>query len=185
VTEDVRQLLAAIAAASFLAGGSAFIAWDTRCEVDAVSAANHSLDDEVAGLQREIAQGPELAARLDACNASFKDYVKILPSPEVATEEKLLRTVSVYCDLAQIRMSEVLCGAAQQRTAAHGGDFQEVGVSFRIASDYDAFVRFLNLLERHESFIKVNAFSVTPAAQRSLELDASIELTTYTYLPKK
>jgi hypothetical protein len=117
--------------------------------------------------------------------------VKILPSAEVATEERLLKVIASFCDAAQVRLDEVIQKQGKPGGGGKTGDFVDVTVSFRIFSDFDAFVRFLNLLERHEQFLKVNSFAVAPSGQPRvvegkdvIDLNITIEVTTYKYIPK-
>ena len=196
MSKDLRNTLIAVALFIALAGVMIYFVTDTQAEIEVVQKQNEDLDTEIKGYETEIKQAERLKRQLEELNANFRDYVKILPSAEVATEEKLLKVIQNYIDLAQIRLDEVITKAASKTSGGgKGGEFQEVAVSFRIAADFDSFVRFLNLLERHEQFLKVNSFTVAPAggpgASRTVEgkeiidLNVGIEVTTYKYIPKK
>lgn len=193
MSKDLRNTI--IAAVLFLLFAAAIV-YDCTTkqeEIDVVTAANTSLENEIQGYEQEIAKGPGLKRKLDELQTNFRDYVKILPSAEVATEERLLKVVQAYCDAAQIRLEEVLTSTGKGGGGgAKLGEFKDVGVSFRIQADFDSFIRFLNLLERHEQFIKVNSFAVTPSRQvrivenkEVIDLGVSIQITTCTYVPKK
>jgi Tfp pilus assembly protein PilO len=194
MSKDLRNTLIAVALFVALAGVMIYFVTDTQADIETVTKANEDLDNEIKGYNAEIAQAEGLKRQLEELNANFRDYVKILPSAEVATEEKLLKVIQNYMDLAQISIDEVIQKAAGKASGGGKmGEFQEVAVSFRIRADFDSFVRFLNLLERHEQFLKVNSFSVTPGAggprtvdgKEVIDLAVAIEVTTYKYIPKK
>ncbi len=191
MSKDLRNTLIAVALFVALAGTLIYFVTDTQAELDSVMQANQALQDEIDANNKIIATAPVLKRELEELQTNFRDYVKLLPSAELATEEKLLKVVQAYCDAAQVNLAEII-QRPTRRGGSKGGEFEEVGVSFRITADFDSFVRFLNLLERHEQFLKVNTFSATPVGQTRvvdgkeiMDLNVAIEVTTYKYIPKK
>jgi len=193
MSKDLRNTLIAVAIFIALAGVMIYFVTDTQDELDKVSKENAELEEQIKSNKTYIERAPRLQAQLNELNANFRDYVKILPSAEVATSEKLLRTVQAYADAAQIQVVELSerVGAGK-KGGGKLGEFEEVSVNFRIEADFDTFIRFINLLERHEQFMKVNAFAVTPApaprlvdGKEIIDLGVQIEVSTYKYIPSK
>ena len=193
MSKDLRNTLIAVAIFIALAGVLIYVVSNTQDQLDQVTKENADLKEQIKQNEDYCKKAPQLQKQLQELDANFRDYVKILPSAEVATEERLLRTVQNYAEGAQIRMEELT-----QRTSAGKkgggkmGEFEEVSVDFRIDCDFDSFVRFLNLLERHEQFMRVNSFSVNPAAtprvvegKEVIDLSVSIQVSTYKYIPTK
>lgn len=193
MSKDLRNTLIAVALFVALAGVMYYFVTDTQDQLDQVTKANADLEEQIKANNAYIAKAPMLQRQLKELNDNFRDYVKILPSAEVATDEKLMKVVQAYADAAQIRLAELSDKAAQgKRGGGKMGEFEEVSVNFRIDADFEAFVRFLNLLEKHEQFMKVNAFSVNPATRprivegkEVLDLSITIEVSTYKYIPTK
>jgi len=194
MSKDLRNTLIAVALFVALAGVMAYFVSDTQDQLNDVTKANGDLETQITEHNNYIANAPKLQRQLKELDDNFRDYVKILPSAEVATQQKLMKVVQAYADAAQIRIDEL---GEKGSTAKKGGgsklgEFEEVTVSFRIDADFDAFIRFLNLLERHEQFMKVNAFSINPSpkpriveGKEILDLAITIEAATYKYIPSK
>src|SRR5271170_2909319 len=190
MSKDLRNTLIAVALFVALAGVMAYFVSDTQDQLNDVTKANGDLETQIREHNNYIANAPKLQRQLKELDDNFRDYVKILPSAEVATQQKLMKVVQAYADAAQIRIDEL---GEKGSTAKKGGgsklgEFEEVTVSFRIDADFDAFIRFLNLLERHEQFMKVNAFSINPSpkpriveGKEILDLAITIEAATYKY----
>src|SRR4051812_26306995 len=190
MSKDLRNTLIAVAIFIALAGVMIYFVTDTQDELEKVTKENADLDELIKQNKTYIEKAPRLQAQLNELNANFRDYVKILPSAEVATTEKLLRTVQAYADAAQIQVQEVTeRGAGGKRGGGRLGEFEEVSVTFRIDADFETFVRFINLLERHEQFMKVNSFGISLGqtkvidGKEIIQLGVSIEVSTYKYIP--
>jgi hypothetical protein len=192
MSKDLRNTIIAVAVFIVLAGLMLYFVNDTQTELDQVLEQNKSLEDQINGFKKEVEDGKKLVPIEKELEANFKEYVKILPSEEVATQERLLKIIQNYAELANVRLQEY----AQDRVAGGGGrgagEFKELGLSFRLTGDFDAFVKFVNLLERHEQFLKVNNFAVTPtkvtivdATKEIVDLSVTLGVTTYAYVPKK
>lgn len=193
MSKDLRNTLIAVAVFIALAGVMIYFVTETQDQLDQISKENAELEEQIKANKTYIERAPRLQAQLNELNANFRDYVKILPSAEVATSERLLRTVQAYADAAQIQVVELSeKDTLGKKGGGKLGEFQEVSVNFRIDADFDTFIRFINLLERHEQFMKVNAFAVNPAplarvvdGKEIIDLSVSIEVSTYKYIPSK
>jgi len=182
MSKDLRNTIIAAAIFILLSGLIAYHINETQTEIDAVTVAIQALDDEIANLKKEVAQELDLRKQLAELDANFKDYVQILPSAELATEERLLRWVQGYCDQAQVKLKDITVRPSSDRS-----EFQSVSVLFSINADFESFIRFLNYLERHQQFLKVNSFSITPQLVRtndgtSTSMTVSLEVTTFKYV---
>src|SRR5579872_2568477 len=164
MSKDLRNTLIAVALFVAVLGVMIYSISNTQDQLEAVLKENESIDAEIKANDDYCKKGPELKRQSDELDANFRDYVKILPSAEIATTEKLYNTIANDADAAQIHIEELITGGSASQGGGKLGEFSEVKLNFRIDADFDGFVRFLNQMERHEQFMKVNSFSVNPAA---------------------
>ena len=76
----------------------------TLVEVDALSIATPELAAECARLQAKIDLGPALRAEQEARRVTFVESLRILPSPEVATPERLLELIQEHCEATGVEL---------------------------------------------------------------------------------
>lgn len=159
----------AIAAALMIVGALLLLYFinDTNEKKDAKTAENTTLEGEIATLEAKVATTESLQAELEVLRVNFAQYIKILPSEQVATEERLMDMLQDKSERSQFQIVQfdknrgaTAAGAPPTGPRAKGG-FQEIGVTLVASGTFDQFLRFLNALERHESFVRVNSFSAT------------------------
>jgi len=197
MSKDLRNTLLAAVFFVLVCSGIGYWAYDVNTELEQVTQENAGLQAAIDELQK--AASPKvielLQKELDDIEKNFKEYVKILPSEDVATEENLLRAVQKYVTESNVTYSDYT-----SRRAGGKAEFEELAVSLRCEGTFDQFVSFLNLLERHESFLRVNSFSASVSktvlaasgaggnfggGRDILTLGLNIEISTYRYIPKK
>src|SRR5581483_6257934 len=98
MSKELRNTLIAVAIFIALAGLMIYFVTDTQDQLDALSKENADLQEQINQNESYCKARVHLPGTLAELNANFRDYVKILPSAEVATPEKLLRTVQTYAD---------------------------------------------------------------------------------------
>jgi Tfp pilus assembly protein PilO len=197
MSKDLRNTLIAAAFFLLVAVGLGYWTYGKKTELDEMKAANAGLQAEIDKLQQEASQKviEALQKQLSELTVNFKEYVKILPSEDVATEDNLLRVVQKYFTDAQITWDNY------QMRRGPVTDFQELTVRINGSGNFEQFVNFLNMLERHESFLRVNVFSADPdmagmkiasgnqsqgfGAKDEIPVRLSVEISTYRYVPKK
>ena len=193
MSKDLRNTLIAVALFVALAGVMVYFVTDTQDQLDQVTKACAELETQIQQNNAYIARAPQLQRQLKELNDNFRDYVKILPSAEVATEQKLMRIVANFAESAQIQLEQLTSRPTLgKKGGGKLGEFEEVAVSFHIDADFEAFIRFLDLLERQEQFMKVSSFSINPASKTRvvdgkeiIDLSVNIEASTYKYIPSK
>jgi len=193
MSKDLRNTLIAVALFIALAGVMIYFVTDTQDQLEQITKENDDLKEQIRQNIDYCKKGPDLKRQLDELNANFRDYVKILPSAEIATQERLLNLIQNDAEAAQIRIAEVIAkGETGTKGGGKMGEFEAVSINFRIDCDFDGFVHFLNQMERHEQFMRVNSFSVNPSAtprvvenKEIIDLSVTIEVSTYKYIPKK
>lgn len=133
---------------------------ETLTEIDAVTAANTELEGQISTLEAKVATRPALEQELATLKENFAQYIKILPSPEIATPERLLELVQEKCERSQFQLKSFNFRPLADQKRARGG-FREIDITLNAEGTYEQFLRFLNGLERHESFVRVNSFNCT------------------------
>ncbi len=173
-------------------------------KVDERTAAIAELQTQIDALQKEASERDALQEELANLRANLSQYVKILPSPEVATEERLLELVHEKCERSQFELKRYTQKAEPKRKAppkkgrgkksakdSSPGGFKEIGLVLQAEGTYEQFLRFLNSLERHESFLRVNSFTCQAAAptgradgpptEQALQLAITLDVSTFRY----
>lgn len=141
----------------------------TLDELDALALANPGLAAECARLQATIDLAPALRAEQESRQATLSKSLKILPSPEIATPERLLELLWECTKQSGVHMRCMGCrwmAGAKARPAV--GDFGDVYLIWYFDGTFPAILQFLSALERHETFVRINTFdlSATPADER-------------------
>ena len=125
------------------------------------------IKQEIAKAEAVIAKKEELEKELESLERNLSHYITILPSPEVATKESLMRLVQEKCERSQFVLERFVLNKAKAARGAgkkskkkkkDAGGFQEIALTLDANGTYEQFLRFLNSLERHESFLRVNTF---------------------------
>lgn len=137
---------------------------ETLTEIEAVTAQNAELEGQIATLKAKVDTLPALQVELDNLKANFAQYIKILPSPEVATTERLLELVQEKCERSAFQLKNFNIKPGAGTAKAGRGGFREIDITISAEGSYEQFLRFLNGLERHESFVRVNSFTCTVAS---------------------
>jgi Tfp pilus assembly protein PilO len=167
----------AIAAVLMIVGAALLLYFinDTTEKRDAKAAENATLEGEISTLEAKVATTESLQAELDTLRMNFAQYIKILPSEQVATEERLMEMLQDKAERSQFQITEFQRKPARERTAASGpskkGGFQEIDVTLTAKGTFEQFLRFLNALERHESFVRVNSFNTTSKDEADLDTE--------------
>lgn len=117
-----------------------------------------TLETDIAGLTAKVALIEPLTLELDNLKANFAQYIKILPSPEIATQERLMELVEEKCERADFQVSRF---ETRPSLSAKKSAFQEIEITLTAKGTFEQFLRFVNSLERHESFVRVNSFNCT------------------------
>lgn len=135
---------------------------ETSTKTEEVRTANNALEEEIKTLQAKIDTIPGLQLELENLKQNLALYIRILPSPEIATPERLLELVQEKCERSQFILKNF--NFKPTRSQRGKGGFQEIELTLNAEGTYEQFLRFLNGLERHESFVRVNSFSCSVAA---------------------
>ena len=145
----------------------------TLVELDALALATAERVAECARLQATIDLGPTRRAELAQRRASLDRWLAILPSPEVATPERLLERMQECCEASSFQ-AKCYCVRPSNREPRWGriGEFLEVDHTHAFEGTLSQFTRFLRELEGSGSFVRVNSFTCMveerpPASRRS------------------
>lgn len=164
-------------------------AWALSDQRAALAADNAALSQEVGALAAKVARIEPLRAELRALEENVARYIRILPAPEVATEERLLEMVQDVRERARF-VGLAGCNLRPARTAERksASGFLEIAITAQGSAYFEELLRFLNLLERQESFVRVNAFTARatePGEDRPPPLDITLDLSTFRYVAGK
>ncbi|MEZ6184417.1 MAG: type 4a pilus biogenesis protein PilO [Planctomycetota bacterium] len=163
----------------------------TQLELDGVEAEIATVEASIADLKVKVAKREELESRLRNIRESLSQFITILPSAEVATEERLYELIAEKTKRAQFMIDDIQIVQREGRAGAKkkGAAFKELSVKVQAEATYEQFLKFLNSLEAHETFLAVKDFTVTPTTTEDLPENAplplkiSLSVSTYRYEP--
>src|SRR5688500_9938489 len=115
------------------------------------------LDEDIKKLDAKVQTQDTLNAELENLKTNFGQYVKILPSPEIATQERLMELVQDKSERSQFQITSFVQKPEAKGKKATKSAFREIEITLNATGTFEQFLRFLNSLERHESFIRVNS----------------------------
>lgn len=152
--------------------------------------ANKRIEQDVDALKARAEQRELLTRKLEELQSAVKEYVKILPSAEIATEEELQRLVSRRARQAGVRIEKLevepvkrkpIRGRSRRaRKKAEAEPFSEVELRLVLEGGFVPFVSFLNTLEKDERFLKVTFFQLGEPDEREL-IKAELRLSSFSY----
>lgn len=144
-----------------------------------------ALEAQIKQAEKTAAEKADLEKELKKLEGNLSHYITILPSPEVATKENLMRLVQEKCERSQFRVERyVTKGKAKKSTAktkskgkkGTGGGFQEIPLTLDATGTFEQYLRFLNSLERHESFLRVNSFNCRAPSAPEINVEDGTEI---------
>lgn len=174
MNKEMRSALVVFLVFAVMAGIFGYQAYTMSEEKDRLLGEIGALNTEIDGLKAKVARLPELKKELEDIELNLANYIKILPSPEVATEERLLELVQEKRERAQLSPTSMTTRGGKSTKAGSKSGFREIDVTINAQATFDQFLRFLNALERNETFLRVNSFSCTVEAQTDSEEAAEI-----------
>ena len=177
MSKEIRTVLIFAGIFLVLAMCAAYFVNETQDQVNTMKETIAGMEAEKLKLAKEAKQHDDLVLELDKLKANFSHYVKILPAPEVATEERLMELLQEKCERAQFSpgrytMKKKKRGVKKGRKKG-GGGFREIDVTLSATATYEQFLRFLNSLERHESFLRVNSFSCSAPVNADVDAEGN------------
>jgi len=189
MSKELRNIIIAAGLSLIFALITGYFVYDTGNSLAQQNTDNAALEEDIKTLQTKAADLKGLNDQLAKLTENFNQYIKILPTAEVATDERLRTTVQGWCNQAQIEWDDLT--VEKPRPAGNG--FVEVAVSIHSNGSFDQFLKFLNLLERHEQFFKVNSFSLSPTGspkfgadgKQVIDMGLSMSISTFTYVTAK
>lgn len=195
MTKEIKTVLIFGLIFSVLAACAFYFVNETKAKKDAKALEITALKTEIAGLEKQAALEEGLTQELESLKLNFAQYVKILPSPEVATEEILLSMLQEKSERSQFGLQDFQekKGRARPTSKKRGkkksGGFKEIDITLKANSTFEQFLRFLNSLERHESFLRINRFTCTAPAKAEIDaegketwpLKISLNISTFRY----
>ncbi len=204
MTKELQMIVAAAVIFVVITGGLAYWTMTISDEVAIKDGEIAAIQGKITAADKEIKKKPDLEAEKEALDKHIARYVTILPPPEVASKQSFLRMVQEKCERSQLNAKSIVFvepkavrGRPKKGAKIVAPGFNEVKVDIEAISTYDEFLRFLNSVERHETFLRVNTFScrVIPFDEDEgpkegqdgeivWKLDIRLQVSTFTYQAK-
>jgi hypothetical protein len=200
MNKDASKLLLTAGLFGLMATALGYMVFDKIKQSDAKNSAIMALSTEIATLKKKADRAEAETKRLQELKAAVKEYVKILPAREVATDAQVIKMCEDYKNRSGISIDTFLRQRVQAASPSKnrrggaapadkakgkkkGSDFEKVILGFKISGNFEQFVKFLNFIERHESFLQVTSFALTPMSnlETSAKLAVDLQISTFRY----
>lgn len=163
MTRETKATAIAAGLVAVISMGFVYVISDSLDTKTAKEGEKAQLETDISGLEQKVAKTEALTQELENLKANFAQYIKILPSPEIATQQRLMelvndKSVKTAFGLERFDLKKDSAAASARRTKTA---FQEVEIALTAKGTFEQFLKFLNSLERHESFVRVNSFTCT------------------------
>lgn len=165
---------------------------DARREVEAVAASNATLELHSVLFASKVRDRRDHAHELDAelaeQRAAVAQSLKLFPSPEIATPERLMEIVQEHAGVTGLEMTWHGCIKPCQRPPPERPFRGVREVVLEIEAPYrgtfDQVIAFLRRLERDPTFVRVNTFKILRNPRLELDddrLDLVLSLATFRF----
>src|SRR5207237_1077345 len=131
-------IIVGLGAFALVIGCEVAMAYSTRGSVNEVDGQIAGIEQDLDAARAIVKSGPGLQQQLAALEANWATYVKILPAPELATPEKMLKIAQDCSTDAQVAVEEV-----SFRPDMVVGHFRAVSVALRVRGRFDQFLNFV------------------------------------------
>lgn len=162
----------------------------------------NDLNSAITNLEGIIKTRAEKEKSRDAQIEVFKELVAILPQHSDKQEEAIYNSLTTYGAYARLRFQGIVPRQNAPANAPAGGpprppgpgaasqDFQQTELTLRFDGTFANFVKFLSLIENHESFLRVDTFQLTPKPipegpqPEQRDLSIVVRISTFHYVTK-
>lgn len=153
------------------------------------------LKQEIRGYQAKIDQKPAKQKLKEDIEDVFTELVDILPQASPRQRDNIFDAVTQYAAIAKIRFKQLIqdtpvtMGGQQppqpQGPAKPFGDaFEQTNLSLRFEGTFTNFMKFLNMVENHRNFLRVDEIALSPI-RSDVEpriLDITVKFSTFHYV---
>lgn len=177
---DKQKLLAiggGALALCLIAGGGVYWAGGL---VDEEGVAIAGKQEQIKAAEAKIAKIPDAEREVIILRENLSEYVRILPNGQEL--EELLEEVYEYQRQSGVSIASFKPGARNRK--AKQSKFSSVTYDFQLEATIWQALRFINLLENHERFVKVTAFELKSGkpSKESTEVVHDIKLSIETFV---
>jgi Tfp pilus assembly protein PilO len=181
VEENQKLLLSVVVVLVVLVaiGGGLYLEWK---RLSAASADLEAKKQDGAALHQRIDKDiPRLKGELASKTEKVAEYEKNLPSAKEI--EDMDETLNNYKVQAGVRLIERRPVQETGSEAAKGQQPLYYKYSYRLAlaADFFSWATFVNLLENHARFIRVDEFDAKPSTKEPGILDVTMKISTFSY----
>ncbi|MCI0651067.1 MAG: hypothetical protein L0Z55_04210 [Planctomycetes bacterium] len=157
------------------------------------------LDKEEQDAQKKIKQIPELKSKSQELAAIIEEYAQILPSDREVRDEAFLEEIYEFLRGTGVKVLGVTPEAIvekkdnkkSEKTVKVKSNFVRHKYRFEMEGTFLGLLKFINLMENHVRFLRVDSFEVKPLGSKDKQNDAqlaenevksiSLVISTYTY----
>jgi len=183
VEENQKLLLSVVVVLVVLVaiGGGLYLEWN---RLSAASADLEAKKQDEATLHQRIDKDiPRLKAELASKTEKVAEYEKSLPSAqEIEAMDETLNNYKVQAGVKLVERRPVQeSGGGAAAAKVQQPLYYPYSYRLTLSADFFSWGKFVNLLENHERFIRVDEFDAKPSSKEPGILDITMKISTFSY----
>jgi Tfp pilus assembly protein PilO len=183
VEENQKLLLSVVVVLVVLVaiGGGLYLEWK---RLSAASADLEAKKQDGAALHQRIDKDiPRLKGELASKTEKVAEYEKSLPSAkEIEAMDETLNNYKVQAGVKLVERRPVQeSGGGAAAAKAQQPLYYPYSYRLTLSADFFSWGKFVNLLENHERFIRVDEFDTKPSSKEPGILDITMKISTFSY----
>lgn len=160
-----------------------FLTYQDIRSIDEIEVEIEGTRSSIEGANAKIRRVPDLEREVVCLRENLREYVKILPDEDEVND--FVNKINKFADLARVDVEKLDDVGAKRRKAQKSKDpFEKVEYKLQIKGSTENLLKFINLFENHDRFVRVASFDYKSAkGTAGSHIDADIQLETFVYNP--
>ena len=195
--DEKKQLLIIAAFCGLVFCGEFVVGWGLKSDNDAIDAQLVELDSREAAAEAKIATISEMKEKANDLSNIVRDYTAILPQKDEVLQDAFVDTITGLCRSSGLTIltavpMKVRVKAPKRRVPDQVVEEKEAFTRhkyrFEMTGEFSQLHRFINSVENHPRFLRVDGIQLFPLGDREDLISASkptklltVEISTYVY----
>ncbi|MDE0960528.1 MAG: type 4a pilus biogenesis protein PilO [Planctomycetota bacterium] len=195
--DEKKQLLIIAAFCGLVFCGEFVIGWGLKSDNDALDAQLVKLDTRKASAEAKIVTIPEMKEKASVLSNIVRDYTAILPQKDEVMQDAFVDTITGLCRSSGLTILTAVPMTVRVKSPKRRIPNQVVEEKeaftrhkyrFEMTGEFSQLHRFINSVENHPRFLRVDGIQLFPVGDRSDLVTASqptklltVEISTYVY----
>jgi Tfp pilus assembly protein PilO len=197
--DEKKQLLIVAAFCGLIFCGEFAIGWGLKTDNNVISQVLSDLDSREASAQEKIARIPQMKDKARSLSRIVSEYTAILPEKDEVRRDAFVDTITALCrdsgltilvaePLQVLKKGTAVRGRKKAEVVAEKDPFTRHKYRFEMSGEFAQLHRFINSVENHPRFLRVDGIELFPSGDDNGLVSASepikrlaVVISTYVY----